>query len=70
MADADKGTISLEEAARKTVGDVMIRSPKTVPADALVSDVRLAFERPNIRTVLIADDQRFVGAIERGGLPG
>lgn len=70
MADADKGAISLEEAASKTVGDVMIRRPKTLPADALVRDVRLAFERPSIRTVLIADDRRFVGAIERGGLPG
>lgn len=69
MADAGKGTITLEEAAEKTVGDVMIRKPKTLPADARVGDVRLAFERPNTRTVLLADEHRFVGAIERGGLP-
>jgi CBS domain-containing protein len=68
MADADKGTITLEEAADKTVGDVMIRKPKTLSADASVSEVRLAFERPNTRTVLLADGERFVGAIERGGL--
>lgn len=53
-----------------TVGDVMIRKPKTLPASALVRDVRLAFERPKTRTVLLADDDRFAGAIERGGLPG
>jgi CBS domain-containing protein len=70
MANADSGTISLEEAARKTVGDVMIRKPKTLPGDALVRDVRFAFERPKTRTVLLADGERFVGAIERGGLPG
>jgi ribosomal-protein-serine acetyltransferase len=70
MADGNKDTISLEEAASKTVGDVMISRPKTLPSDALVSDVRLAFERPSIRTVLITDERRFVGAIERGGLPG
>ncbi len=69
MADSDSATISLEEAVHKTVGDVMIRKPKTLPGDALVSDVRLAFERPNTRTVLLADEGRFVGAIERGGLP-
>lgn len=69
MADADKTTITLEEAADKTVGDVMIRKPRTLPADALVGDVRVAFEKPNTRTVLLAADRRFVGAIERGGLP-
>lgn len=69
MANTGSDTISLEDAVDKTVGDVMIRRPKTLPADALVSDVRLAFERPNTRTVLLADDERFVGAIERGGLP-
>jgi CBS domain-containing protein len=69
MTESDKATITLDEAAEKTVGDVMIRRPKTLPADALVSDVRLAFERPSTRTVLLADSQHFAGAIERGGLP-
>ncbi len=67
---AESNTISLEEAVGMTVGDVMIRKPKTLPGSALVRDVRLAFERPKTRTVLLADDERFVGAIERGGLPG
>ena len=51
------------------VGDVMIANPKTLPASALVGDVRGIFEKKNVRTVLLAEDGVFQGAIERGGLP-
>ena len=51
------------------VGDVMIAGPKTVPPQALVGEVRQLLERPNVRTVLFADDGVFRGAIERDGLP-
>jgi predicted transcriptional regulator len=63
------GTITLAEAVALTVGEVMIRQPKTLPADALVAHVRRLFERPSVKTVLLADGDRFAGAIERGGLP-
>ena len=62
-------TVSRDEALEKTVGEVMIRHPKTLPADARVADVRAAFERPTVRTVLLADGERFAGAIEREGFP-
>ena len=62
-------TVSREDAIAQTVGMVMIRAPKTLPGDALVGDVRRAFERSTMRTVLLAHDGRFVGAIERDGLP-
>jgi CBS domain-containing protein len=62
-------TVAREEALRQTVGEVMIRAPKTMPGDALVADVRRAFEQPNVRTVLLADNGRFAGLIERGGVP-
>jgi CBS domain-containing protein len=62
-------TVSLHDAVTKTVGEVMIQRPKTMPADALVADVRRAFAQPSVRTVLLADNERFAGAIERGGLP-
>lgn len=59
-----------DEAAVLTVGEVMISRPKTHPADALVGDVRRAFEHPSVRTVLLAgDDGAFRGAIEREALP-
>jgi molybdate transport system ATP-binding protein len=69
MHDDTSRTVSLQDAAARTVGEVMIRKPKTLPADALVSDVRRAFERPTVRTVLLSAGERFAGAIERGGLP-
>ncbi len=68
-SDSGSGTVSLDDAVDKTVGDVMIARPKTWPGDAPVGEVRRAFERPSVRTVLLADGERFVGAIERDGLP-
>lgn len=47
----------------------MIAKPKTLPADAEVGDLRRAFENPSVRTVLLADDGCFRGAIERDLLP-
>ena len=47
----------------------MIARPKTQPGDALVADVRRAFENPSVRTVLLADDGVFRGAIDRDQLP-
>ena len=61
--------MSLADAVQLTVGEVMLPRPKTLAGNALVGDVRVAFERPTVRTVLLADGDRFVGAIERDGLP-
>jgi len=58
-----------EDAVVLTVGEVMISRPKTQPADTLVGDVRRAFEQPSVRTVLLADDGVFRGAIEREHVP-
>lgn len=63
-------TVDLADALELTVGEVMIGRPKTLPADALVGDVRRAFERPSIRTALLADGDRFCGVVERDDLPG
>ncbi len=68
-SDQSSRTILRDDALEQTVGEVMIKRPKTLPADALVEDVRRAFERPTVRTVLLADGDRFIGAIERDGLP-
>lgn len=66
---AQTGRMASEEAAALTVGEVMIAGPKTHPADALVGDVRRAFENPSVRTVLLAEDGLFRGAIDREALP-
>lgn len=52
------------------VGEVMIAHPKTLPPTATVADVRRVFEKKNVRTVLLAEDGSFRGAVERDGLPG
>lgn len=62
-------SVPREEAIGQTVSEVMISSPKTLPSTATVAEVRRAFERPNLRTVLLADDGRFAGLIERDGVP-
>ena len=62
--------LTREQAAGMLVGEVMIANPKTLPASALVGDVRGVFERRTVRTVLLAEDRVFRGAIERDGLPG
>ncbi|MGH3127005.1 MAG: CBS domain-containing protein [Gaiellaceae bacterium] len=63
------GTLTREQAAGMLVGEVMIANPKTLPASALVGDVRGVFEKKNVRTVLLAEGDVFRGAIERDGLP-
>jgi len=62
-------TLTREEALTLTVGDVMIRAPKTLPSNATVRDIRRVFEKPTVRTVLLTDDGRFTGLIERDRLP-
>jgi CBS domain-containing protein len=64
------GTLTREQAAGMLVGEVMIANPKTLPANALVGDVRGVFAKKNVRTVLLAEEGVFRGAIERDGLPG
>src|SRR5215470_10068456 len=64
-----KGSIPRDEAMELRVGEVMIANPKTLPSDAVVADVRRLFEKPNVRTVLLADDGAFRGAIERENVP-
>jgi CBS domain-containing protein len=62
-------SVELADALAMSVGEVMIRAPKTLPADALIGEVRHMFERPSMRSVLLADGERFAGVIERDGLP-
>jgi len=47
----------------QVVADLMLRSPKTLPADARVSDARAVLENPSVQMVLLVDGQRLAGAI-------
>ena len=57
------------DVADSTVGDVMVKRPKTLPADASVGDVRRLFENASVETGLLVDDTRFRAAIERPNVP-
>jgi CBS domain-containing protein len=48
---------------RRVVADLMLRNPKTLPADASVADVRTVLDNPRVQLVLLADGQRFRGAV-------
>jgi CBS domain-containing protein len=61
--------LSHAEAIEMTVAEVMVPVPKTLPSDAVVRDVELAFENPSVRVVVLADGGVFRGTIERADLP-
>jgi CBS domain-containing protein len=68
--DCANTKVAYDDAAGQSVGDVMIRRPKTLPLDATVGDVRALFENGSVQTGLLVDDGRFRGAIERPDVPG
>jgi predicted transcriptional regulator len=61
--------VTRESAAGLVVRDVMVRRPKTLPAQATVAELRAHFENPRVRTALLADGGRFAGAIAPEELP-
>ena len=61
--------IAREVAEHLTVGEVMLRRPKTLGLDATVADLRRLFEHPSVRTVLLVDGERYAGAVERDDVP-
>ena len=46
-----------------TVAEVMLRQPKTAPSSASVGAVRALLGHPGVQMVLLADGERFQGAI-------
>ena len=65
----EHGKISREQAADLRVRDVMYQDPKTMSGATTVGELRDEFERrPGMRTALLADGDRFLGAVERGDL--
>ena len=57
------------DAAGLLVRDVMVKRPKTLPADASVADLRAQFANPRVQAALLADDGRFAGAVAPWELP-
>ena len=67
--DCANTKVAYEDAAGQSVGDVMIRRPKTLPVEATVGDVRELFENGSVQTGLLVDGGRFRAAIERPNVP-
>ena len=55
--------------ARGTVAEVMIRSPKSLPADASVADVRAALDDDHVVMVLLTEGLILRGTLLREDLP-
>ena len=47
----------------RTAADVMLETPKTVPSSTSVRDVREALANPSVQMLLIADGDKFLGAL-------
>jgi CBS domain-containing protein len=67
--ECDRPSVDRDEARDRTVEDVMVRRPKTLPAEATVSDVRRLFGNESVRTALLVDGDTLAGALEREDLP-
>ena len=47
------------------VRDAMVASPKTMPADGTVADLRATFANPHVVSALLVDGRKFVGLVDR-----
>jgi CBS domain-containing protein len=52
------------------VSDVMLASPRALPADATAADARAAFENPKERLLLVCDGDRFLAGVTRADIDG
>ena len=66
---AETHRIPHDTAIEKTVAEVMIAAPKTLPSATSVADVNAAFANTSVRIVVLADGGAFRGAIVRGAVP-
>lgn len=58
-------SVDRRDAPGLRVRDAMVTSPKTVPAQATVRDLRATFVNPHVVTALLVDGTRFVGVVHR-----
>ncbi|HEX4010940.1 MAG TPA: CBS domain-containing protein [Solirubrobacteraceae bacterium] len=58
-------SVDRHDAPGLRVRDAMVASPKTVPAQATVGDLRAMFANPHVVTALLVDGSRFVGLVHR-----
>lgn len=69
LATCDQGPISEEAASTQTVGEVMLRTPKTLSVNATLDEARAAFDNPKVVSALLVDGTAFAGLLDRSDLP-
>jgi CBS domain-containing protein len=67
--DCTNERVTRDAAPSARVRDAMITSPKTMPSDATVADLRATFANPHVVSALLVDGYEFVGLVRRDALP-
>ncbi|WP_168211735.1 CBS domain-containing protein [Ruania zhangjianzhongii] len=62
-------SVGRDQAATRPVRDVMISTPKTLPAAATAGDARTLFSNPKVLSVPLVDGASFAGLLDREDLP-
>ena len=57
------------ELVGRTVGDVVVRLPKTLPPALTVAEARAAFEDDHVHLLLVTEAGRLLGTLTRDDLP-
>ena len=60
-----RGSALGDDTARRSVREVMLTRPKTLPAEATVADLRRVFTNPRVEMALLVEVSRLVGAVDR-----
>lgn len=68
-ASCERADLTRSDAAPKRVRDIMLATPKTLPANASVDDARAFFANPKVINAVVVDGSKFVGVLHRTDLP-
>lgn len=69
VVSCERAQVTRDAAAPKRVGDVMLRTPKTLSGRATVDEAREFFANPKVVSALVVDGTEFVGVLDRTDLP-
>lgn len=69
MVSCERAQVTRDDAAPQRVRDVMLARPKTLSGRATVADARAFFADPKVVSAVVADEDRFVGLLDRSDMP-
>jgi CBS domain-containing protein len=67
--DCTNERVARDDAGGVRVREAMVSSPKTMPADGTVADLRAVFANPHVVSALLVDGAEFAGVVQRDELP-